>query len=122
MIKIINCIECPKGCEIKAEIKDEQIKNLAGYSCQRGKAYAAEEVICPKRILTTTVRVIDGGVVSVKTDKGVNKSALFDIMQRINTIILDYNVKSGDMMVADIFENVNLIATSDYVVSDKKMY
>ena len=81
MIKTINCIECPKGCEITVETENDGIKSINGYTCPRGKTYAENETICPRRVLTTTVKTANGKVVSVKTDKPVKKTEIFDIMK-----------------------------------------
>ena len=71
MEKKLTCVECPKGCEITVELDGDKIISVGGYSCLRGKKYAESEVICPRRVLTTTVKCADGGVVSVKTSNPV---------------------------------------------------
>ena len=113
MIKIVNCIECPKGCEIKAEINGQDIVSITGNSCPRGKAYATDEIICPRRVITTTVKTVDGRILSVKTNKPVKKSEIFDIMKKINGITLDHSVKIGDKIVENISEEINLVATNN---------
>ena len=113
MIKTINCIECPKGCEITVEIDNGAIKSIDGYTCVRGKTYAENEIICPRRVLTSTVKTSDGKIVSVKTDKPVKKSEIFDIMKKINCITLDHSVKIGDKIAGNISEDVNLVATDN---------
>ncbi|MBR0189083.1 MAG: DUF1667 domain-containing protein [Clostridia bacterium] len=113
MIKTVNCIECPKGCEITVETENGEIKSINGYTCQRGKTYAENEIICPRRVLTTTVKTVGGKVVSVKTDKPVKKSEIFDIMKKINDITLDRSVKIGDKIVENVSEDINLVATNN---------
>lgn len=113
MIKTINCIECPKGCEITVETENGEIKSINGYTCQRGKTYVENEIICPRRILTTTVKTVGGKVISVKTDKPVKKSEIFDIMKKINGITLDRSVKIGDKIVENVSEDINLVATNN---------
>ena len=113
MIKTVNCIECPKGCEITVETENGEIKSINGYTCQRGKTYAENEIICPRRVLTTTVKTVGGKVVSVKTDKPVKKSEIFDIMKKINGITLDRSVKIGDKIVENVSEDINLVATNN---------
>ena len=42
-VKVIRCIVCPTGCEIKA-IKDPNNKiTFEGYTCKRGLEYAEQE-------------------------------------------------------------------------------
>ena len=116
MIKTINCIECPKGCEITVEVSDGEIKSITGNSCRRGYVYASNEVICPRRVVTSTVKTADGRVLSVKTEKPVKKSEIFNVMERINGITLDHSVKIGDVIEKNISEDINLVATSDFKI------
>ncbi len=111
MEKKLTCVECPKGCEITVELDGDKIISVGGYSCQRGKKYAESEVICPRRVLTTTVKCADGGVVSVKTSNSVKKSEIFELMDKINKITVCPPVKIGQIIVKDIAEGSDLIAT-----------
>ncbi len=111
MEKKLTCVECPKGCEITVELDGDKIISVGGYSCQRGKKYAESEVICPRRVLTTTVKCADDGVVSVKTSNPVKKSEIFELMDKINKITVCPPVKIGQIIVKDIAEGSDLIAT-----------
>ena len=111
MEKKLTCVECPKGCEITVELDGDKIISVGGYSCQRGKKYAESEVICQRRVLTTTVKCADGGVVSVKTSNPVKKSGIFELMDKINKITVCPPVKIGQIIVKDIAEGSDLIAT-----------
>lgn len=111
MEKKLTCVECPKGCEITVELDGDKIISVGGYSCLRGKKYAESEVICPRRVFTTTVKCADGGVVSVKTSNPVKKSEIFELMDKINKITVCPPVKIGQIIVKDIAEGSDLIAT-----------
>lgn len=111
MTKELTCIECPKGCRITVELIGGEVKSVKGNDCPRGKKYAESEVICPMRVLTTTVRCSSGEMVSVKTDKPVRKAELFDLMKKINGKIVDAPVKTGQIIIENISDGVNLIAT-----------
>lgn len=114
MIKHLTCIECPMGCSITVDVVDGVVKSVTGNTCYRGKMYAENEVICPLRVVTSTVRAIDGNMVSVKTDKPVRKSEIFEVMQKINAIRLDKSVKIGDVILENIDGDASLIATQDH--------
>ena len=109
----LTCIECPLGCVIEVEELDGKIAKVDGYSCLRGKAYAENEVICPKRVVTTTVKTVNGKLVPVKTDNPVNKSDIFIVMDKINKITVVTPVKIGDIIARNLVEGVNLIATDE---------
>lgn len=114
MIKHLTCIECPMGCSITVDVVDGVVKSVTGNTCYRGKMYAENEVICPLRVVTSTVRASDGTMVSVKTDKPVRKSEIFEVMKRINATKLDKSVKIGDVIVENIDGDANLVATEEY--------
>lgn len=114
MIKHLTCIECPMGCSITVDVVDGVVKSVTGNTCYRGKMYAENEVICPLRVVTSTVRAIDGNMVSVKTDKPVRKSEIFEVMQKINAIRLDKSVRIGDVILENIDGDASLVATQDH--------
>ena len=104
------CIMCPIGCHVTV---DENL-NVTGNKCPRGKNYAIEEMTCPKRILTTTVKTDSKMMprLSVKTDKPIEKSLLFDALEKLNHITVKKNVKIGDVIVKHILDtDVDIIAT-----------
>jgi len=56
----INCIVCPIGCLGKVTVENETVVDAVGFICKRGTGYAQEEIKGPKRVLTTTVRILNG--------------------------------------------------------------
>ena len=57
--KTLTCIICPIGCTLEVEEGGSpDILSVTGNSCQRGVAYALEEIRCPKRVVTATVQVM----------------------------------------------------------------
>ena len=55
--KELICIGCPMGCSITVTMEKENIVEIQGYTCPKGKAYAEKEVTNPTRIVTSTVTV-----------------------------------------------------------------
>ena len=114
MKKTLTCIECPIGCEIEVTLDKGKVVEVKGNSCLRGKGYAENEVVCPKRVVTSTVKTKDGKFIPVKTDKPVRKSEIFAVMQVINKTVCKSDVKIGDVIVENICDDVNLIATGNF--------
>ncbi len=112
-VKKLTCIECPIGCQIEVKLEGENIQSIVGNACPRGKMYAQDEVVCPKRVVTSTVKAKNGKLVPVKTDKPVKKSEIFEVMQKINLITCDLPVKIGDVLYENISDDANLIATGN---------
>ena len=80
------CIMCPLGCQLHIEGEGENIK-VSGNSCIRGEKFAKEEVVCPKRIVTTSVKT-DKGPKSCKTTNPIPKDKIFDVMKDYREICL----------------------------------
>ncbi len=114
MKKTLTCIECPMGCEIEVELKDGKVISVSGNNCPRGKVYAEAEVVCPKRVITSTVRAENGEMIPVKTDRPVKKEAMFDVMKKINSTTCSLPVAVGDVLVENICDDANLIVSGNF--------
>ena len=114
MKRTLTCIECPIGCEIEVELENGKVISLTGNGCPRGKVYAEAEVVCPKRVVTSTVRAENGEMIPVKTDKPVRKDAIFEVMQKINQTTCKMPVVLGDILVENICDDANLIVTGNF--------
>ena len=112
--KQITCIGCPKGCLVKVtKFENGEIK-AEDYSCKRGKEYAIQEYTDPKRILTTTIQVLNGllSLIPVRSDIPLPKDKLFDCMKYIANIKVSAPIKMGEIMISNILDlNVNIIAS-----------
>ncbi len=106
------CIECPRGCALTVTVGDGI--SVEGNFCPKGKAYAEAEVTCPRRIVTSSVRG-EYGMISVKTDRPVKKTKIFEIMRQIRAAKLFTNVAIGDIIIENADgEGANVIATRPY--------
>ena len=114
MRKILTCIECPIGCEIEVTLENGKVVSLTGNNCPRGKLYAEAEVVCPKRVITSTVRADNGEMIPVKTDKPVRKDAMFEVMKKINAVTCKMPVRLGDVLVENICDDANLVAAGNF--------
>lgn len=48
------CITCPLGCHLSIQRLSETEISVTGNRCSRGEAYAKEELLFPKRVVTST--------------------------------------------------------------------
>lgn len=107
------CIECPRGCDLVVRSEGNQI-DVSGNFCPRGKKYAQAEVVCPRRVLTSTVRATFG-MIPVRTNKEVKKSEMMKWMAKIRALRIDRDVEQGEILLADLDgEGTNLIAAAAY--------
>ncbi len=112
MAKDLTCIICPRGCSL--HIDDDL--NVTGNFCPRGAAYAKQEVLDPRRTLTTTVRCESKllSVCPVKTLAPIPKDKVLAAMKEVNAIKLVPPVHIGDVVIADLLgTGVALVATRE---------
>ena len=109
------CVLCPLGCKIKIELDEEgNILSVSGNRCPRGKKYAEDEIKDPKRVVTTSVKVLNGELplASVKTDGPIPKKYIFELMKILKDVKVKAPVNIGDVVVRNIFKtNVNVVIT-----------
>jgi len=100
----LTCIGCPLGCQITVEMDGDKVVNVTGNTCQRGKIYAEKEVTNPTRVVTSTVKVVDGAknYTSVKTQTDIPKSKIFDVMKDINKAVAKAPLSIGDVVIENV--------------------
>jgi CxxC motif-containing protein len=117
MKKEIRCIICPNACNMMVYEDETGEIIVENEGCKKGKEYAKEEYIDPKRILTTTVRVeIDNQIkfLPVKTESLVPKKGLASYMKKLAKVLIKKEVGKGDVVYKNIGNTgVNVIASTD---------
>lgn len=114
MIKELTCIICPKGCNIQVEINNGKIVNIEGNTCKRGYDYAFSEVTNPVRTITSTIKLENGKMVAIKTDKPIPKKLIFECMELINKTTIKAPINIGDILIENILNTgSNIIATKN---------
>ena len=104
--KTITCIMCPNGCEITYD--------LNGGMCGKGPEYVKNEILNPRRTLTTSVKVIGGTLplVSVKTSDSIPKEKLGEAMKQVAILTVQAPVEPGQIIYKDFIESgIHLVAT-----------
>lgn len=95
----LTCIMCPLGCQLTV-LKDGDNITVTGNNCKRGEIFGKEEVTCPMRIVTSSVKT-EKGVRACKTSKPVPKSMIFEVMKEIEKLRLK-NVKFGEVVIKNV--------------------
>ncbi len=115
-MKQLICIVCPKGCHL--QVDTENGNKVFGNNCSRGAIYGYEEVTLPKRVVTSTVKVVNGTVsrLPVKTSKSIPKEKMFQCMDIIRSLEIIPPVKRGQVILKNILETeADLIACKDII-------
>jgi CxxC motif-containing protein len=116
IVKVIRCIVCPTGCEIKVKKGLEGNITFEGYTCKRGLEYAQQEFFEPKRILTTTMYIDNGflSLIPVRTDVPILKDKLKEAVKEIAVKKVKAPIKAGDVLIQNILGlGANIIASRD---------
>lgn len=114
-MKEIVCITCPNSCRMTVELEEGQWK-VTGNRCQRGQKFAEDEMTCPKRTFSTTVRTAwkEVPVIPVRVSKEVPKDNIFDIMEMVNHMTVREKIGRGGVLVSDVLGlGADVIVTSD---------
>lgn len=112
----LTCIGCPLGCAITVTLDGGKVKDVAGFTCKRGREYACKEVTNPTRIITSTVRVFGSktgvAVVSCKTARDIPKGKMWDVIAALKNVTVPAPVAIGDVILENVAETgVDIVAT-----------
>lgn len=114
--KHLICIGCPMGCPLKVTMKDGIVDKIEGNNCKRGAVYGEKEVTNPTRIVTSTVRVLDGQVpvVSVKTALDIPKGKIKECMKELKNVQVKAPVTAGMVVLENVAgTGVDVVATKN---------
>lgn len=93
------CIMCPMGCSLTVDVEGDKI-SVSGNGCNRGVTFAQEEITCPKRTVTTSVKT-EKGIKSCKTSSPIPKDKIFECVKEIEKLRLK-EAKFGDVIIKNV--------------------
>ncbi len=99
MEKEMICIMCPMGCNLKVKYSGGKVE-VSGNGCNRGVQFAQEEITCPKRMVTTSVKTTEG-VKACKTSIPVPKELIFKVVQEVEKLKIG-KVKFGNVIIKNV--------------------
>jgi CxxC motif-containing protein len=112
--KEITCIVCPIGCKILVRTDGKHFELLNGNKCNKGIDYAKNEALDPRRMLTSSVLVMNGEwpLVSVKSSLPIPKNKIYHVLNEIKKAKVNAPVKSAQLIIKNIAKtNIDIIAT-----------
>lgn len=119
--KYLTCINCPMGCALTVEMEGGEVVSVSGNTCNRGDTYARKEMTDPTRIVTSTVRVVDGklDMVSVKTKEDIPKGKIFACIDKLKNVQVQAPIHIGDVILANAAgTGIDVIATRNVAKAD----
>ncbi|MCD7948349.1 MAG: FAD-dependent oxidoreductase [Oscillospiraceae bacterium] len=103
------CMACPNGCLLHPEGD-----GFAGGACPEGARYAAQESACPRRIVTTTVRVA-GRLLPVRTDRPVPLTQVQAVVAQCRTLTCTPPVAMGAVIAQNVAgSGADLVVSAPY--------
>lgn len=132
----LTCIVCPIGCQLSVEeektpgktsagIMPEENLSVTGNRCLRGAVYAREEVRAPKRVVTATCAIEEGGGflirrVPVKTSSPCPKEKINALLDDIYKTAVKLPVRAGDAVISGWQGGeINVVATRSVTALEK---
>ena len=112
--KELICISCPVGCGLSVIVRDGEPVAVRGNKCPKGISYARDEILDPRRILTTTIKVRDGEIpqLPVRTREAIPKGLLAKGMEVLSQHEVKAPVRANDVLIEDFLgTGVDLIAS-----------
>lgn len=85
--------------------------------CNRGEAYAKDEIQSPKRSLTSTIKVIGGNLplVSVRSDRTIPKEKIQEALIELRKLELQAPIEYHQIIIRD------LLGTGANIITTKKV-
>ena len=110
------CISCPKGCSVNVTHEGDTITEINGASCKRGEEYVKKELVDPRRMVASTVRVKSGlhPLVPVYTQAPLPKPRIHDRLRELRKIEVQAPVQTGQIILENALGlGINVIASRD---------
>lgn len=114
-MKELVCITCPNSCRMTVEQKDGKWV-ASGNRCPRGQKFAEDEMTCPKRTFSTTVRTAwkEVPVLPVRVSQEIPKEKIFEVMEQINQTTVRECIGREDVLIPNVLGlEADVIVTSD---------
>ncbi len=112
-MKKFTCIVCPVSCNLEVTDNNNEL-TVKGNQCKRGVAFGINEYKDPKRMLTTTVKVLNSKLkrVPVISSAEVPKNRLIELVQLLYKESVEAPITRGDIVVKNIGDTgVDIIAS-----------
>jgi CxxC motif-containing protein len=115
------CVTCPMGCALHVTLRDGQPQQISGQECKRGIAFAREEILAPRRTLTTTVRVQNGilPLAPVRSRTPLPQEILLKVAVILRQVVLQAPVNEHQVVLANALDSgVDVIASRSIGLCD----
>jgi CxxC motif-containing protein len=109
----IICITCPKGCTLEVTHEGKTVLSI-NPGCKRGKEYIQRELVDPRRMVATTVRVQGSThpLLPVATAAPFPKPRIRELMDALRQVTIAAPVEVGQVVLPDALgTGIDIIAS-----------
>jgi CxxC motif-containing protein len=115
--KKLTCIVCPLGCQMEAiyDSGAKKIISVEGNLCKKGKKFTENEIIDPRRILTTTIRINSKKIkrLPVRSNIPAPKDKILKMVKEAKKIKAIPPIKMGDILAYNFLDSgVDIISST----------
>jgi CxxC motif-containing protein len=111
------CITCPKGCTLEVHRDGETVIHVEG-GCKRGHEYAQKELVDPRRMISSTVRILGGEhpLLPVYTSETFPKPRIPELMRVLGELEIKAPVQMNEVVVKDVLgTGVDILASRNMI-------
>lgn len=117
MNKQLICIICPKGCKVTVT-ETNGAYTTTGNACLRGNVYGIQEAIEPKRVLTSTVKIVDAvhQRCPVVSSAPIRKEDIFKVINILETLEVQAPILMNQVIYSNILQSgIDILASRTMV-------
>ncbi|WP_028321927.1 DUF1667 domain-containing protein [Desulfatiglans anilini] len=123
--KQLTCVICPNGCELTIAYEETPavvVKEVSGHTCDKGLAWAEQELLNPVRTIASSIAVESGAfpLVSVRTDSPIPLDRITGVMQAIRALRVTAPVRIGDVLLRTPAGTACNIVATRHVAEDRR--
>lgn len=115
-----HCTTCPSECLLDVVVEEcgetSSVVSVHGNRCRRGAAFAEQEIVCPMRILASTIPISGGDqpLLPVRTEEAIPRSLHMQAMGLLRATQASAPIRMGDVIVPNILDTgIDLVASLD---------
>ncbi len=116
----ILCITCPKGCTLEVTREGQTVVEIKP-GCKRGHEYANRELVDPRRMVASTVKVRQGihPLLPVYTSAPFPKGQIRELLAELHQVEVSAPVTMGAVVIEDALgTGVSILASRDMPVKE----
>lgn len=116
----ILCITCPKGCMLEVTHEGQTVLEVKP-GCKRGHEYAHRELVDPRRMVASTIRVRQGihPLLPVYTSVPFPKGKIRDLLVVLRQMEISAPVTMGAVVIEDVLgTGVDILSSRDMSIKE----